>query len=113
MQNRPDIGGLRAIAVLSVIVFHMHLGATERFVGVDIFFVISGYLVTKVIFQEIQANLFSHINYYGRRACRILPALFIVTGVSITLEWANLFPEDYENFPQNVASMLSASLTQI
>ena len=76
---RPDIDGLRAIAVISVIIFHLNnKWLTGGFIGVDIFLVISGYLITKTIFIEINEEQFSFKKFYLRRINRILPAFFIV-----------------------------------
>jgi peptidoglycan/LPS O-acetylase OafA/YrhL len=79
LQYRKEIDGLRAIAVLPVILFHADLfGVTGGYIGVDIFFVISGYLITSIIIGDIEQNKFSIINFYERRARRILPALSVV-----------------------------------
>jgi len=79
LQYRKEINGLRAVAVLPVIFFHGGLfGITGGYVGVDIFFVISGYLITSIILEEIEDNRFSILNFYERRARRILPALSAV-----------------------------------
>lgn len=79
MKYRQEIDGLRALAVLAVILFHANLlGLTGGYVGVDIFFVISGYLITSIIVREIEKKQFSIIDFYERRARRILPALSVV-----------------------------------
>ena len=79
MKYRSDIDGLRAIAVFPVIAFHSGIYALSGgYVGVDIFFVISGYLITSLIYKEINENTFSFINFYKRRAARLLPALSII-----------------------------------
>ena len=79
MQYRKEIDGLRAIAVLPVILFHGGIGGfSGGYIGVDIFFVISGYLITTIILEEKKKNKFSIINFYERRARRILPALSVV-----------------------------------
>ena len=79
MQYRPEIDGLRALAVIPVIFFHAGLSKfTGGYIGVDVFFVISGYLITKIIMVEKEAGRFSFINFYERRARRILPALYFV-----------------------------------
>ena len=79
MQYRKEIDGLRAIAVLPVIFFHGNLfGMTGGYIGVDIFFVISGYLITSILIEEIEGGRFSILNFYERRARRILPALTAV-----------------------------------
>ena len=76
-QYRPDIDGLRAFAVLAVIAFHL-FGVRGGYVGVDIFFVISGFLITKIILSEWKSNSFTLFNFYSRRIKRIFPALLIV-----------------------------------
>ena len=79
MDYRREIDGLRAIAVLPVMLFHADFQTfSGGFVGVDVFFVISGYLITTIILAELQAGKFSIINFYERRARRILPALFVI-----------------------------------
>src|SRR5579884_1800688 len=77
---RPDIDGLRAIAVLSVVAFHLGVSRIARggFVGVDIFFVISGYLITQIIDREYREGSFKITDFYRRRALRILPALALM-----------------------------------
>ncbi|NJM32097.1 MAG: acyltransferase [Limnobacter sp.] len=83
IKYRPEIDGLRAIAVLPVIFFHAGLqGFSGGFVGVDIFFVISGYLITSIILKEKEAGHFSIARFYERRAKRILPALFLSSPVA-------------------------------
>ena len=78
MKYRSDIDGLRAIAVLSVVIFHLNVGLLPGgFVGVDIFFVISGYLISKIIYAETSNDSFSIANFYVRRARRILPAFLL------------------------------------
>ncbi|MBN8911283.1 MAG: acyltransferase, partial [Rhizobiales bacterium] len=74
---RPDIDGLRAIAVAIVVLHHVAL-ARGGFIGVDVFFVISGYLITRIILREIESGSFSLLDFYTRRARRIFPALAAV-----------------------------------
>ncbi|HBO5502851.1 TPA: acyltransferase [Pseudomonas aeruginosa] len=77
LAYRPEIDGLRAIAVLPVILFHVGLSQfSGGFVGVDVFFVISGYLITSILLKERQENKLSILKFYERRARRILPVLF-------------------------------------
>jgi peptidoglycan/LPS O-acetylase OafA/YrhL len=90
LPYRAEIDGLRAIAVVSVILYHAQFALFGRnwfqggFLGVDIFFVISGYLITRIILSELQSKgSFSFVNFYERRARRILPVLFVVIFVSI------------------------------
>ena len=79
MTYRPDIDGLRAVAVISVILFHLNSSwLPGGFLGVDIFFVISGYLIGGILFRELSTNTFSLKNFYLRRMRRILPAFFAV-----------------------------------
>ncbi|WP_434571580.1 acyltransferase [Pseudomonas sp. Z3-6] len=77
---RPDIDGLRALAVILVLLFHFDLGVPGGFVGVDVFFVISGYLITEVIRNAIDAGRFSFFNFYARRLLRLHPALIVTVG---------------------------------
>ena len=77
MNYRPEIDGLRALAVIPVILFHAGFKSfSGGFVGVDVFFVISGYLITTIIIEDIENSRFNLLNFYERRARRILPALF-------------------------------------
>jgi hypothetical protein len=95
-EFRPDINGLRALAVLSVLGFHAGLpGMTGGFVGVDIFFVISGYLISRIILSEREAGKFSLIGFYGKRVKRILPALLLVLAATWIMGWFVLTPEQF------------------
>ena len=94
---RSDIDGLRAIAVLPVVLYHA--GApffSGGFVGVDVFFVISGYLITRIIAREIAAGEFSLLGFYERRARRILPALLFMTAIVFLACWVVLLPHRLE-----------------
>jgi peptidoglycan/LPS O-acetylase OafA/YrhL len=103
MQYRRDIDGLRALAVVPVILFHAGFPLfSGGFVGVDIFFVISGYLITGIILSELERGKFSIVNFYERRARRILPALFFVIAASIFLAWRWLLPSDMRDFSDSV-----------
>ncbi|MEE9397930.1 MAG: acyltransferase [Methylococcales bacterium] len=106
MQYRKEIDGLRAVAVLPVIFFHSGLfGITGGYIGVDIFFVISGYLITTIILDEIEKNNFSIINFYERRARRILPALSIVL-IFTTIASFVLMPADLlKSYSQSLVSV--------
>lgn len=103
MRYRADIDGLRAIAVLPVILFHAGTGGFDGgFVGVDVFFVVSGFLITSIIAGEIGAGTFTIARFYERRVRRILPALFLVVAASVPLALVILVPEHLEDFGQSV-----------
>lgn len=96
---RPDIDGLRSLAVLPIVLYHAGVaGFGGGFVGVDIFFVISGYLITRIIYSEIQKQSFSILKFYERRARRILPALFFMCLFTIVASWYLLLPTDFRDF---------------
>ncbi|MDO8035555.1 acyltransferase family protein [Janthinobacterium sp. SUN128] len=106
MAYRREIDGLRTLAVLPVILFHAGFQIfSGGFVGVDVFFVISGYLITRIILAELEHGNFSIINFYERRARRILPALFFVLLVCLPLSWLWLVPDDMKNFSQSLLSV--------
>jgi peptidoglycan/LPS O-acetylase OafA/YrhL len=99
MDYRKEIDGLRALAVLPVILFHAGFETfSGGFVGVDIFFVISGYLITMIILAELERGKFSLVNFYERRARRILPALFLVMLFCIPIAWLMLLTRDITEF---------------
>ena len=88
MVYRKEIDGLRALAVIPVIFFHAGFESFEGgFVGVDIFFVISGYLITSLLIEDIEKKKFSVISFYERRARRLLPALFFLILCCIPFAW--------------------------
>ena len=94
---RAEIDGLRAFAVLGVLLYHASVSAIPGgFVGVDVFFVISGYLITGIINDDCLKGTFSFLGFYGRRARRILPALIVVLACSLAAGWFILLPIDYE-----------------
>ncbi len=94
---RADIDGLRAVAVLSVIFFHINQNwLPGGFVGVDIFFVISGYLITSIIYNDIKNKSFSYKNFYNRRIKRILPIFFVVLFLTISVSFMVMMPEDFK-----------------
>lgn len=96
IKYRPDIDGLRTVAVLPVVIFHLGVKklASGGFVGVDVFFVISGYLITGIIHNSVVAGRFSVYDFYYRRIRRIMPAVSIVYIVSIVLSLILLFPSE-------------------
>ena len=107
MKYRPDIDGLRALAVLPVVAFHTGLGLSGGFVGVDIFFVISGFLITSIIFDEAKTNSFSIVGFYERRIRRIIPALFVVIFVTAIAAYALMIPSHLDDFAKSaIASAL-------
>src|ERR1700722_18589574 len=91
---RPDIDGLRAVAVLPVLLFHAKLCCPGGFVGVDIFFVISGFLISSLILKELRDGSFSLISFWERRIRRILPALVTVVLATLVAGWFLFLPED-------------------
>ncbi|MBI1357421.1 MAG: acyltransferase family protein [Acidobacteria bacterium] len=102
---RREIDGLRAIAVIPVILFHAKLEAfAGGFVGVDIFFVISGYLITRICLAEMWQERFSLMHFYERRVRRIIPALFVVVAACIPFAWFLMLPDPLENFGQSIIS---------
>jgi peptidoglycan/LPS O-acetylase OafA/YrhL len=106
MQYRPEVDGLRAVAVVPVVFFHAGFaGFSGGFVGVDVFFVISGYLITGLIQEDLQQGRFSLLRFYERRARRILPALFLVCLCTIAAAWFVLTPEDYRRLGKSLAFM--------
>ena len=106
MEYRREIDGLRALAVLPVIFFHAGFKTfSGGFVGVDVFFVISGYLITSIILFELENGKFSIINFYERRARRILPALFVVMFACLPFAWLWLLPSDMKSFSQSLVAV--------
>ncbi len=94
-NHRADIDGLRAVAVLPVLLFHAQLGCPGGFVGVDVFFVISGFLIASLIRREILTGSFSLAGFWERRIRRILPALLLVVLASFVAGWFLYLPEDF------------------
>ena len=99
LRYRAEIDGLRAIAVMPVILFHAGFELFRGgFVGVDVFFVISGYLITTIMIEDLDKKKFSILNFYERRARRILPVLFVVMFVSVVFAWVLLPDLPLDNF---------------
>jgi peptidoglycan/LPS O-acetylase OafA/YrhL len=116
LTYRPEIDGLRAIAVVAVILYHAqitilgHQPFKGGFIGVDIFFVISGYLITSIILKElITTGSFSFKNFYERRIRRILPALLFVMLVSLPFAWMYLLPSSFIDFSKSILYSLGFS----
>lgn len=105
MQYRNDIAGLRALAVLPILLVHAGLTAIPGgFIGVDIFFVISGYLISRIILKEMAGDRFTLAGFYRRRALRILPALLVMLAVVLAVGWWRLFPQDMRDLSWSAAA---------
>lgn len=106
MKYRPEIDGLRALAVVPVIFFH---AGFEMFgggyIGVDVFFVISGYLITTILIEDIENDRFSILKFYERRARRILPALFVVMAVCLPFSIMWMLPSQLEYFSRSLIAV--------
>src|SRR5215475_7855206 len=111
MTHRKDIGGLRVVAIVPVLLFHAGVSCVPGgFTGVDVFFVISGYLITGLILSDIDARNFSIAHFYERRVRRILPALFLVLACTSVGAYALLLPDDAREFGRSLfATMLFSS----
>jgi peptidoglycan/LPS O-acetylase OafA/YrhL len=103
-KYRPDIDGLRAIAVLSVVTFHAFPSLIPGgFVGVDIFFVISGFLISSIIFGSLEKNSFSFVEFYSRRVSRIFPALLLMLAATWAFGWLVLLADEYTQLGKHIA----------
>jgi peptidoglycan/LPS O-acetylase OafA/YrhL len=101
---RPDIDGLRAIAVTLVMLYHAFPPRLPSgFIGVDIFFVISGFLISTIIFKGLESNSFSFVDFYSRRIRRIFPALATVLLATLILGWFILYPDEYRQLGKHIA----------
>ena len=116
LTYRPEIDGLRAIAVGAVILYHAQINILGHqpfkggFIGVDIFFVISGYLITSIILKElVTTGSFSFKHFYERRVRRILPALLFVMLVSLPFAWIYLMPSSFIDFSKSILYSLGFS----
>jgi peptidoglycan/LPS O-acetylase OafA/YrhL len=106
MNYRKEIDGLRAFAVIPVILYHAGFEwLSGGYVGVDIFFVISGYLITTIIIKELEVGTFTIANFYERRARRILPALFFVIFVCLPFAWYWLLPFELKDFGKSLIAV--------
>jgi peptidoglycan/LPS O-acetylase OafA/YrhL len=107
VKYRPEIDGLRALAIIPVILFHAGAGGfSGGYVGVDIFFVISGFLITSIILAEREQGEFSYLNFYIRRARRILPALFLVLAVTCVLAWLWMVPAHLKSYGRTLTAVV-------
>ena len=107
MHYRKEIDGLRALAVIPVVLFHAGFDVISGgYVGVDIFFVISGYLISSIILEDKVAGAFCLVKFYERRVRRIFPALFVVVAVCIPIGWLLLLPGDVHDFSRSVVALV-------
>lgn len=106
MEYRKDIDGLRAIAVIPVVLFHLGIPVfSGGYVGVDVFLVISGYLITSIIFRDIERGKFSITSFYERRIRRIFPALFTVLAATTTVSFWIYSPSELIRYSKSLASI--------
>jgi peptidoglycan/LPS O-acetylase OafA/YrhL len=104
-KYRPDIDGLRAVAVLAVVAFHAFPSWVRGgFIGVDIFFVISGYLISTIIFENLEKGTFSFSEFYSRRIRRIFPALLLVLIACFAFGWFALLADEYKQLGKHIAA---------
>ncbi len=104
-KYRPDIDGLRAVAVLAVVAFHAFPNWVRGgFIGVDVFFVISGYLISTIIFENLDRGTFSFTEFYARRIKRIFPALLLVLIACFVFGWFALMADEYKQLGKHIAA---------
>jgi len=107
MKYRADIDGLRAVAVLPVVLYHLQVAKVPGgFVGVDVFFIISGFLIAGILADEMAAGRYSILTFYERRARRIFPALFVVLAATVVVSWYISLPFDIYELGQSVVATL-------
>src|SRR5882724_4763933 len=110
-RYRPDVDGLRAIAIIPVLLFHTFpQAAPGGFIGVDIFFVISGFLISGIFFRDFDRHAFSLADFYGRRIRRIFPALITVLITCLAVGWFILLPNEYAQLGKHAVA--SAAFVQ-
>jgi len=103
IEYRPDVDGLRAVAVLLVVGYHVFPNWIQGgFIGVDIFFVISGFLISTIILRNLEAGHFSYSEFYARRIRRIFPALILVLSVSYVIGWYVLLADEYRQLGKHI-----------
>lgn len=105
MTYRAELDGIRAIAVAAVILAHAGVPLSGGHLGVDIFFVLSGYLITQLIMRDIAAGRFSLRTFYARRARRLLPALIVMCLVCVPMAWVYMPPDDLARFGQSLVAL--------
>ena len=104
-KYRPDIDGLRAVAVLAVVAFHAYPTVYKGgFTGVDVFFVISGYLISTIIMGQLAKGTFSFAEFYSRRVRRIFPSLVLVLLACLVTGWLILLPTEYMQLGKHVSA---------
>lgn len=102
---RPDIDGLRALAVIAVIAFHAFPSVVQGgYVGVDVFFVISGFLISSILIKNIDRHKFSIIDFYFRRIKRIFPALMLVLAITLCMGWTIMLSDEFKRLGQHTAA---------
>jgi peptidoglycan/LPS O-acetylase OafA/YrhL len=107
MNYRPEIDGLRALAVLPVVFFHAGFSAFGGgFIGVDVFFVISGFLITSILIDDLEQARFSLLGFWERRARRLLPALFFVILLCIPFAWLWMTPSQLNEFARSIVAVV-------
>lgn len=110
LEYRSDIDGLRAIAVTSVLCYHLGLNVTGGYVGVDVFFVISGYLITSIILKSIRSGAFSFVSFMERRIRRIYPPMLLVVAATLIVAYQLQLPFDFQQTAYSaIAQMLSVA----
>jgi len=105
-KYRADVDGLRALAVLPVLFFHADLGFTGGYVGVDIFFVISGFLITGLILKDLEAGQFHIVRFWERRVRRIIPALAVVVLATLVAGWFLLLPQAFKELGESASAQV-------
>lgn len=105
LAYRPDVDGLRAVAVLSVVFCHAGMSFPGGFIGVDVFFVISGYLIAGLILKELKQGTFTLANFWERRVRRIVPALVAMLVATFIAAWFILMPADFASFGKSVVGL--------
>src|SRR6188768_2400494 len=104
-KYRPDIDGLRAVAVLAVVAFHAFPGRLSGgFIGVDVFFVIAGFLISTIIFENLDKGTFSFYEFYARRIKRIFPALLLLLIAVYAFGWFTLLADEYKQLGKHIAA---------
>ena len=112
LSYRPDVDGLRAVSVLGVLLFHAGLGVSGGFVGVDVFFVISGFLITSILFRELESGTFTLADFWVRRIRRILPAISCLVFVVLAVGYFTLDPKALRDLSKSsiAQSLISANI---